>query len=212
MSLEQGSLEQGQMLQNELQVQGVLDASRPQTVLRLQDGRSVSVATESLLAGVRISMDDVRVPHYGQGVSQELSRETGHVQEQTIPLVSEQMQVGKRTVTTGTVRLHRDTETYTDTVGIDLTRVGWEVERVTVGQIVPERPEIRVEGEVTVFPLVEERLVARREYFLLEEVHVRRVATTTERSASLNLKRDVLTVERSEPAQGVVPPDRPFEE
>ena len=70
------------------------------------------------------------------------------------------------------------------------------MERVPVGQIVAERPEIRAEGDVTIFPLVEERLVARREYFLLEEVHVRRVATTTERSTTLELKRDVLTVER----------------
>lgn len=195
MSYEQGRNAQGLdsvegSKQNEVELRGVVDASRPQTVLRLQSGQTITVPTAILLQSAQTPAAETGSP--------QLAQEAIAAHEQTIPLVAEQMQVGKRTVATGAVRLHRGTESFTDTVGIDLTRIGWEVERVTVGELVAERPEIREEGEVTVFPLVEERLVARREYFLLEEVRVRRVATTTQRSATLDLKRDVLTVEREE--------------
>ena len=101
-------------------------------------------------------------------------------------------------MTTGKVRLHRDVETYTESVSLPLSRTNWDVQRTPVGELVAEKPEVRQEGDVMIFPLVEERIVARREYFLIEEVRVRQVTTTTERTASLELKRDVLTVERDE--------------
>ncbi len=197
MSFEQNATDQRPGVKsNELEVRGVLDASRPQTVLHLTDGRSVALPTELLLG-------ETGTPESGRpwsaGLrSEAVPRDIGQGYEQTIPLVAEQIVVGKQTVATGAVRLRRGTETYTDTAGIDLMRIGWEVERVAVGEIVPDRPEIREEGDVTVFPLVEERLVARREYFLVEEVRVRRVATTTPRTATLELTRDVLTVERED--------------
>ena len=198
----------GSFGQNELEVLGVLDASRPQTLLRLKDGRIVELPTELLLGeGGRPTQAPAQ-----DGERQTSSRQAVAAQaQQTIPLVAEHMEVGKETVVTGTVRIHRGTETFTDSVAIDLTRVGWEIERLPVGRIVPERPEIRTEGEVTVYPLVEERMVARREYLLLEEVRVRRVATTSTRSASLELKRDVLTIEREavEPETSAANPGEP---
>ena len=181
--------------QNDLRVEGTLNAAFAQTILHLSDGRSVTVPTELLMAEEK---DSPRLYDARTVVQQ------GSVTPETIALVSEHLEVGKRTVETAKVRLHRATETFTDTVNLDLMRVGWEVERIAVGQVVTERPEIREEGDVTVFPLVEERLVARREYFLMEEVRVRRVATTTEHSESVQLQRDTLTVERSELTPAVV--------
>ena len=178
--------------QNEVAVSGELDASRPSTVLHLGSGRTVVLPTELLLAGLpaqvsgAVSVD--AVPNTAPGTV------TGR--ETVIPLVAEQVAVDKRTVQTGTVRLQRDVETFTQTVGLPLTRTAWEIERTPVGQVYTERPEIRQEGDLTIYPLIEERLVAKREYFLVEEVRVRRVETTTDRNVSLELKRDVLHVER----------------
>ena len=172
---------------NEVAVTGDLDAALPQTLLHLGSGRSVVLPTELLLA-----VGPVAASAVGSGRS---ALPDGR-REMTIPLVAEQAHMGKETVTTGTVRLHRGTETFTETVGLPLTRTSWDVERRPVGELVAERPEPRQEGDTMIFPLVEERLVARREYFVIEEVWVRQVAVTTERSATLELKRDVLTVER----------------
>ena len=192
-----------QAVQNEVEVTGDLDANRPQTVLHLGMGRTVVVPTEFLLSGMASQVagqtDDRNAAFQGSagftpGFTAGQNRaETG---ETVIPLIAEQLEVGKQTVTTGKVRLHRDVETFTDTVSLALTRTGWEVERTPIGQFVGEKPEVRQEDDVMIFPLVEERLVAKREYFLLEEVRVRQVATTADRTATVELKRDVLTVER----------------
>ncbi len=182
----------GTSTQNEVQVTGDLDTRLPETVLHLGGGRTAIIPTALLLPGVQPAVADSRS---GSATSESFAAAGGAV---TIPLVAEQVQVGKQTVTTGKVRIHRDVETFQETVGLALTRTGWEVERRPVGQLMAEKPEVRQEGDVMIFPLVEERLVARREYFLIEEVQVRQVATTTERTATLDLKRDVLTVDREE--------------
>ncbi len=174
--------------QNEVEVTGDLDASLPKTVLHLGGGRTVVVPTEFLLAGMAPAMPDSQRAAVGA--------QTPSEREIVIPLIAEQVQVGKQTVTTGKVRVHRDVENFSQTVGLPLTRTSWEVERTPVGEVFAERPEVRQEGEIMIFPLVEERLVAKREYFVVEEVRVRQVATTTERTATLELKRDVLTVDR----------------
>ena len=81
-------------------------------------------------------------------------------------------------------------------MSLPLTRTTWDIERIPVGRVIDIKPEPHQEGDVMVFPLVEERLVARREYILVEEVRIRQVATTTDRTTTLELKRDVLNVER----------------
>ena len=175
--------------QNEVAVTGELNAALPSTVLHLASGRTITLPTELLLVGLP--------PQGIRNAAGTTSSASIGTQEQVIPLTEEQMIVGKATVTTGTVRLHRGTETFTDSVTLPVTRTGWEVERIPIGQLYSERPDIRQDGDTTIYPLVEERLVATREYFLIEEVRVRQVATTTERTASVELKRDVLGVERT---------------
>lgn len=187
--------------QNELDVSGELNASRAQTVLRLPSGRTVVLPTELLLgegtqrSAVAESGAPVQPEVSAAGSSAGVAESAGQ-REQVIPLVAEQAQVGKETITTGTVRIHRSTEQFSQTVGLPLTRITWDVERVPIGQVYQERPDIRQEGDVTVYPVVEERLVARREYFVVEEVRLRRESVTTERTATLQLKRDVLVEER----------------
>ena len=175
--------------QNEVAVTGDLDATLPSTVLHLGSGRTVVLPTELLLGG--LPRQNAEAADGRPGSEPQGDREL------TIPLVAEQARIGKQTVTTGTVKLHRGTETRTETVGLPLTRTTWEVDRTAVGQLYTERPEPRQEGDTMIFPLVEERLVAKREYFLVEEVRVRQISTTSDRTATLELKRDVLDVERT---------------
>lgn len=198
-----------QLMQNEVEVTGDLDASRPETVLHLGLGRTVVLPTDFLLSGMAPQIAGAAVDRTGTIASVSAPRgaalaaqppvtgDRGNSESGTvIPLMAEQMEVGKQTITTGKVRLHTDVESFTDSVSLPLTRTSWDVERTPVGQLLTEKPEPRQEGDVMIFPLVEERLVAKREYFLVEEVRVRQVATTTERTETVELKRDVLTVER----------------
>lgn len=117
-------------------------------------------------------------------------------EEQVIPLIEEQLVVGKRTVETGTVRLHKHTEERTETVRTPLLQVTWQVEHVPVGQVIEDAPAIRQEGETTVYPVVEERLVVRREMVLVEEVRVTRATATVQHESVHRLKREEITEER----------------
>ena len=85
-----------------------------------------------------------------------------------IPLLEEHVEVGKRVVDTGTLRLQKHTEERTETIEVPLTSVRWKVEHVAVNQVVTERPATRQEGETTVYPVVEERVTVLRELVLLE--------------------------------------------
>ncbi len=117
--------------------------------------------------------------------------------DEVIPLMEEQLEVGKRVVSTGTVRLRKRTKERTETVEVPLTSVQWQVEHVPVNQVVTEQPAIRQEGETTVYPVVEERMTILRELVLLEEVRVtRNVVTTTEVSSHV-LRREQIAEERT---------------
>ena len=120
---------------------------------------------------------------------------------QVIPLVEEQMLVGKTLVETGRVRVRRETEEHVQTVSVPLSEVRWEVERLPIEQIVEAQPAIRQVGETIIFPLVEERLVVKRELWLREEIHLRKVTSVVEKTADFPVRRDVLVEERTEVAE-----------
>lgn len=125
-------------------------------------------------------------------------------EERVISLVEEQVVVGKRMVETGTVRLHKHTEERSETVRTPLQQVTWQVEHVPVGRVIEGAPAIRQEGDTTVYPVVEERLVVRREMILVEEVRVTRSTTVTEHESTHTLKREQITEDReaSSPESG----------
>ena len=117
--------------------------------------------------------------------------------EIVIPLVGETLQVGKKTVATGTVRLHIGVEEQTETVGIPLTRTRWEVQHVSINKVVAEAPLTRVEGATTVYPVMAERLVVTRELVLVEELRVTRIEDTKVSASEHLLRRQVVVEERS---------------
>ncbi len=121
--------------------------------------------------------------------------------ELVIPLVGETLQLGKRTVETGTVRLHIAVEEQTETVEIPLTRTRWDIQHVPINKVVADAPLTRVEGATTVYPVMAERLVVTRELVLVEELRVTRMEDT-EVSASEHLVRRQVVVEEHRPIAG----------
>ena len=121
--------------------------------------------------------------------------------EMVIPLVGETLQVGKRTVETGTVRLHIGVEEQAETVQIPLTRTRWDVQHIPINKVVAEAPLTRVEGATNVYPVIAERLVITRELVLVEELRVTRIEDT-EVSASEHIVRRQVVVEERSPIAG----------
>jgi len=120
-------------------------------------------------------------------------------QAQVIPVIEEHLEVSRRKVETGgAVRVRKQV----DEVPVELTeqmaleRV--EVERVPVGKIIAEPVGVRQEGNVTIIPVVEERLV--RAWVLVEEIRLIRREETVDTREAFTLKRDRVVVERFDPA------------
>lgn len=96
------------------------------------------------------------------------------IEEERIPVVEERLLAEKlvregRTITVTTRPVAKET-----TVREPVVRETVSVERVPVGSVVEAVPQVREEGDLTVIPVVEERVRLVRELVLVEEIHLRR--------------------------------------
>jgi stress response protein YsnF len=73
------------------------------------------------------------------------------------------------------------------------------VEHVPINQVVSgDVPQVREEGDVTVIPILEERVVTRTELVLVEEVRIRRERSEFHDPQTVTLRKEVVNVERLE--------------
>jgi stress response protein YsnF len=71
------------------------------------------------------------------------------------------------------------------------------VEHVPFNQVVTgEVPKVREEGDVTVIPILEERVVTRTELVLVEEVRIHRDRSEYHDPQRVTLRKEVVAVER----------------
>lgn len=95
-------------------------------------------------------------------------------EEAVIPVVEERVAVEKRTIEGRTVTVTTHPTVKRQDISEPVMREKVTVERVPVGEVVDAVPDIREDGDLTVIPVVEERLVVTRELVLKEEIHLRR--------------------------------------
>lgn len=173
---------------NILSVSGDIDAEKQQTELRLANGQVLRVPTALLL----------QPQHAGSSFDSLAGEEPGEFEDRmVIPVIEEQLEIGKRTVVTGKVRIERQVEEYEEGLDVPLAVRTFEVERVVLNQPVAEAPPIRQEGDTTVYPVVEEQLVLTTQLVLKEEVRVTRRDTERRDNRVVALRRESITVTRS---------------
>lgn len=123
--------------------------------------------------------------------------------ELTLPLVQEDLVVGKRRVETGRVRVSIGTETEERVVRETLRSERTELERVPVGRELADgepAPSIRQEPDGTVVvPVLEEVLVVERRLVLKEEIRMRLVAVDEAVEQPVAVRRQRATIERLPP-------------
>lgn len=117
----------------------------------------------------------------------------------TISLVEEQVSVTKQAVLTGRVRIATQTETIEQRLPAELSSEEIEVVRVPVDRRVDAMPQMITEGDLTIIPVVEERLVVTRELYLREEVHVRRIRRQESVEIPAETRRQTVRIERLSP-------------
>ena len=85
------------------------------------------------------------------------------VAEERIPLVEERVRIDRRVIAGRTVSVSTHPETETVRVEEPTTSERITVERVPVGRVVDSVPEVREEGDLTIIPVVDERVVVTTE-------------------------------------------------
>jgi len=110
-------------------------------------------------------------------------------EETVIPVVEERVAIAKRVVEGRTVTVTTRPIVGTQTISEPIIRETITVERVPVGEVVEVVPAVREDGDLTVIPVVEERVVVTRQLVLTEEIHLRRTREETIDERMVELRR-----------------------
>jgi len=171
-------------------------AGGPRITLRTEDGQEVVASAQSLQrlpdGTYRLSLGETELTELNDAL-----RRSGGASA-VIPVVAEELQVGRQVVETGRVRVtkvvHEDQET------VDQPTVTEEVvvERVPVNQFVEAAPAPRQEGETLVLPVLEEVVVVQRKLLLKEEVRVTKRRTESRQQQTVSVRREEVKIERIE--------------
>ena len=141
-----------------------------------------------------------------------MAPESSHPHSIRIPVVQEELRVGRRTVETGRgVRLHKTVTEEALRIEEALMRQELDIERVPVDAWVDGAlPERRQEGETLVIPVLEEVLVVQKRVRLKEEIRLTARARQQPASEQVVLREEHVSVERfDEAAPGVSVQDSP---
>jgi uncharacterized protein (TIGR02271 family) len=119
---------------------------------------------------------------------------------QVIPVLQEQVTVGKRVVETGKVRISKTVTEDQTSVSIPLMHEEYDVERVPVNQVVETPPPaLRYEGETAIIPVLREVLVVQKHYEITEEIRITKRKSETTDTQQVNLRKEEVHIERSRP-------------
>ena len=113
-----------------------------------------------------------------------------------IPIVEEQAKIEKRRKVSSAVVVRTTVETEERTLKETLSGENIDVERVAINRVVDHVPPVRTEDDVTIIPVLEERLIVEKQLVLVEEVRIRRYATAEPVEVPVTLRRERATVER----------------
>jgi stress response protein YsnF len=113
-----------------------------------------------------------------------------------IPIVEEEAKVAKRQVVSDRIIVKTTVNTGERVLKEILSQETVEVERIPVNRVVDVVPQLRTEGDVTIVPVFEERLVVEKQLFLVEEVRIRRTTSVESVEVPVTLRKELATVER----------------
>lgn len=122
---------------------------------------------------------------------------TGDVDEISVPLIEETATLGTREVTTGKVVVRTVVDVEDRLLSQMITEERVDVERVAIGRVVDVAPQIRTEGDVTIIPVLQERVVVETQLVLVEEVRITRRIATEKVEIPVQLRTQRAVVEQS---------------
>lgn len=124
-----------------------------------------------------------------------------------VPVIAERLELGKRIVEMGKVRLQKLVHTREEVVDEPLLYEEIQVERIERNQMVDSSLPVRYEDDVMIVPVYEEVLVVEKRLFLKEELRITKRQATRHEPQTVTLREEQVVVERSDAAS--IPEDKP---
>ncbi len=172
---------------------GADQTDHAQVLVELEGGRRAFVPVEAL---VRQADGSYYLPLDFTALGQQADLNTASSAEKlVIPVVAEELQVGKREVATGGVRVRKLVHEHQEIVDEPLLQEEVQVERVPINQILQAPVEARYEGETLIIPVLEELVVVEKRLVLKEELRITKRQVSVSKPQQVSLRTEEVVVE-----------------
>jgi uncharacterized protein (TIGR02271 family) len=172
------------------------DDERGQVLVRLEDGRQALVPSDELRHGgdgsLYLPFSLSELTQVARRAS-DARRDAGAV---VVPVVAEQLEVQKRKVEGGGVRIRKTVHEREEVVDEPLMREEVQVRRVRVNKVVDGPVPVRHVGDTMVVSLLEEVLVVEKKLMVKEELHITKEQVESYRPQRVTLRTEEAVVER----------------
>jgi uncharacterized protein (TIGR02271 family) len=154
--------------------------SQGQVLVHLEDGRQALVPADALLLEndgnftLPFSLSELtrRSETGGAGEGAREARRRDEEETVVVPVIAEKLEVQKRRVESGSVRIRKVIREHEEVVDEPLIREEVQVKRVPVNQVVDGPVPVRHVGNTMIISLLEEVLVVEKRLMLKEELHI----------------------------------------
>jgi uncharacterized protein (TIGR02271 family) len=180
-------------------LRGIVVDERPsgadghKVIVQFEDGRRVIVPEEALVPRDGVLYLSLGADQLDRG---EIERGDEKI---VLPVVQEELDVHKRIVETGGVRLRKIVREREEIVEEPLLREEVHVERVPVNRVIDSPVEMRQEGDTMIVPVLEEVVVVDVRLVVREELHITRRREETHAPQRVTLRREEVVVETPSP-------------
>jgi len=113
-----------------------------------------------------------------------------------VPVLAEELEVQKRPVETGKVRIIKVVHECEAVVDEPLVHDNVTITRVPIQRVVDRPVPVREENDTTIISVVEEVLVVEKRWMLREEIHIRKQRMETHQPQRIMLRSEEVQIER----------------
>lgn len=114
----------------------------------------------------------------------------------TVTLAEERVELGTKKVVDRRVRITRATRVDEKNITAELTQENADIKRFAKNEVLEAQniPQIRQEGDVTIIPIIEERLEIIKHYVLTEEIHIIKKRSTERHQEIITLRSQEIII------------------
>ena len=185
-----------------------IDRSQPEITVRFENGRQLVVPTAQLIQRqdgsyfLPFSLAKIETRDGSPGAIEEENEDT-----LVVPVVAEKLDVEKRRIEKGGVRVRKIVREREEIVDEPLIREEVHVKRVPINRVVEGPIPVRHVGNTMIISLLEEVLVVEKRLMLKEELHITKDEVETYKPQRVMLRHEEAAIERVGDS-----PDGPVEE